>query len=459
MKSFVLAVIIASLPLEIQAQSGVWSFLENGPDTRDVGNSRHDDVVFIDANTGWIANLGGKIYKTSDSGASWNLQLDAAGTYAFRSISFTGEQIGFAGTLFTPEDVLLETRDGGQTWINITTRISGTKPEALCGLWSVDENVTVGVGAFFGAPTFIRTSDGGESWTGLDMSPWAAVLIDVYFFDELTGIALGGTGKNFDGDAVVLRTTDGGSTWRIVHRTNRESGIHGEWGWKLTFPTRDVGYASIEYSTNDESRPAKVLKTVDGGLTWSELGIAGSTQRLGLQGIGFVTPDTGWASGRGTTSVTIDGGQTWTQIADYSPTTHTGQLDGKVNRIFTVSDTLAFAVGRRVYRFSGHVSSTAIQGQTELPRSFRIEQNYPNPFSQQTTIDYELFRPSDVRIEIYSLKGRHVRRLFRGFQPSGSYSVLWDGKNESGQPVSSGNYFYLIDMGDGAELKRMVVYR
>jgi len=458
-KSFILVLIIASLPLEIHAQSGVWTFLENGPDTRDVGNARHDDVMFIDPDTGWIANLGGKIYKTTDSGTSWNLQLDAAGTYAFRSISFIDDPIGFAGTLFTPDEVLLETRDGGQTWINITTRISGAKPDALCGLWSVNEHVTVGVGAFFGTPTFIRTTNGGESWTGLDMSPWAAVLIDVHFFDELTGVVIGGTGKNFDGDAVVLLTRDGGATWSVVHRTSREIGIHGEWGWKLTFPTPEVGYASIEYSTNDDSRPAKVLKTIDGGLTWSELSISGSTQPLGLQGIGFVTPQTGWASGRGTTSVTTDGGQTWTQIAGYSPATLSGQLDGKVNRIFTVSDTLAFAVGRRVYRFSGRVSSTDLQARPELPRSFSIEQNYPNPFSGHTTIGYELFRPSDVRIEVYSLKGRHVRRLFRGYQSSGSYSVQWDGRSDAGQRVASGNYFYLIDMGEGAEIKRMVVYR
>ena len=79
---------------------------------------------------------------------------------------------------------------------------------------------------------------------------------------------------------------------------------------------------------------------MDGGLTWSEMVIPGSTA---LQGVGFVSEMTGWTSGRGTTSLTLDGGATWTEV---------DVLDGAVNRFHVLNDTLAYAFGHRIYKWS-----------------------------------------------------------------------------------------------------------
>ena len=73
--------------------------------------------------------------------------------------------------------------------------------------------------------------------------------------------------------------------------------------------------------------------------------------------------------------------------------------------------------------------------------------NYPNPFNPETWIPYRLANAADVILTIYDTKGTMVRRLDLGYQPAGSYTArnraaYWDGRNENGESVASGIYFY-----------------
>lgn len=124
---------------------------------------------------------------------------------------------------------------------------------------------------------------------------------------------IGSSSTDLKEDAIILRTADGGDTWTEVHRTTRNNGVDGPWGWKISFPSQNVGYVAVEYGSNTTRTPAKIEKTVDGGLTWTEIYVPGSTDHAGLQAVGFMTNNVGWATGRGTTSVTLDGGggATW----------------------------------------------------------------------------------------------------------------------------------------------------
>ena len=74
-------------------------------------------------------------------------------------------------------------------------------------------------------------------------------------------------------------------------------------------------------------------------------------------------------------------------------------------------------------------------------------QNFPNPFNPETWIPFVLAEPTDVEIGIYDLSGRRVRRLELGNRNAGVYhskekAAYWDGKNDAGEAVSSGVYFY-----------------
>ena len=88
--------------------------------------------------------------------------------------------------------------------------------------------------------------------------------------------------------------------------------------------------------------------------------------------------------------------------------------------------------------------------------------NYPNPFNPETWIPYQLAMPSNVSLHIYSTDGHLVRSLQLGSQPAGNYynrerAAYWDGKNEFGEQVASGVYFYTLTAGKYTATRRMLV--
>ena len=89
-------------------------------------------------------------------------------------------------------------------------------------------------------------------------------------------------------------------------------------------------------------------------------------------------------------------------------------------------------------------------------------QNYPNPFNPETWIPYLLAEPAEVTIQIYSVTGPLVRIIHIGQQDSGEYvnksgSAHWDGRNDAGERVTSGVYFYRIQAGDFTAMRKLVV--
>jgi hypothetical protein len=99
-----------------------------------------------------------------------------------------------------------------------------------------------------------------------------------------------------------------------------------------------------------------------------------------------------------------------------------------------------------------------------IPTKFKLAQNYPNPFNPDTWIPYQLSADMDVTIWIYNVSGQLVRILNLGRKPAGFYttkerSAYWDGKNEAGEYVASGIYFYTIKAGDFIATKKMVITR
>jgi hypothetical protein len=82
----------------------------------------------------------------------------------------------------------------------------------------------------------------------------------------------------------------------------------------------------------------------------------------------------------------------------------------------------------------------------EVPSSFECFQNYPNPFNAVTTIMYTLPGNASVGIRVYNILGQQVRLLTDGEAQQGHRTAVWDGKNDTGVPVSSGVYFYRLEV-------------
>jgi outer membrane protein assembly factor BamB len=88
------------------------------------------------------------------------------------------------------------------------------------------------------------------------------------------------------------------------------------------------------------------------------------------------------------------------------------------------------------------VRDGVVASHDELPQTFRLAQNVPNPFNPTTEIRYEVPAPGgDLELAIYDVAGRRVATLHRGYRGPGVFQALWDGRNEHGERVASGMYF------------------
>jgi len=97
-----------------------------------------------------------------------------------------------------------------------------------------------------------------------------------------------------------------------------------------------------------------------------------------------------------------------------------------------------------------------------MPQETALLANYPNPFNPETWIPYQLAKPAEVSVSIYTADGKLVRTLALGHHPAGVYqdksrAAYWDGKNAQGEPVASGVYFYTLTAGDFSATRKMLI--
>ena len=97
-----------------------------------------------------------------------------------------------------------------------------------------------------------------------------------------------------------------------------------------------------------------------------------------------------------------------------------------------------------------------------VPKETELLSNYPNPFNPETWIPYQLSKSAEVTVTIHAVDGRLIRTLALGHQPAGVYqsksrAVYWDGRNELGEPVASGVYFYTLKAGDFTATRKMLI--
>ena len=433
MRSFLLGLATILSASAFAQQAPEWELLPVSP----LNGYRSEDIFFLDADNGWavLGTGGGRVYRTTDGGDNWTNTSSPSGY--LRSVGFASTTKGWVGVVDSSAR-LYETTDGGFSMTEVSSRIHPAIPGGICGLWVVNDQIAYGVGQYSGPAYVIKTVDSGQTWASTDLSPYLDTLIDVYFFEELRGLAVGGLG-DFLGDIVprIIGTEDGGATWTIRHTA---SSIDGAWGWKFSFPTPEVGYASIEI--HDTPTNGYLLKTTDGGQTWVEMPVPGGRS---MQGTGFLTPDVGWTSGRGTTSVTTDGGQTWQQIA----------LDGDINRFRFLGDSLGFAAGHQIYRL-GPLPVSKEEPLDALVSG--LESIVPNPASGPITITYRMARPGPATIAVFDLLGRAVAMLGQGMRSAGTHVVMWEPSAEGWIPAA-GKYIVRLQTEEGASARLITLTR
>jgi len=178
-------------------------------------------------------------------------------------------------------------------------------------------------------------------------------------------------------------------------------------------------------------------------------------------------------------SVTFDGPDCVSQVVVIcklaSSTTfqeHYMSLDASGNGTVDIPDwdTMEFAhmltsmpreCGNGTFDYVFSVETTQSVDAPENPalyvRTVDLRQNWPNPFGPETSIGYRLSQPVPVELGIYDASGRQVRSLIHAQQAAGEYSVRWDGRNDAGDLLPSGVYFYRLNAGGENQVRKMVL--
>ena len=119
---------------------------------------------------------------------------------------------------------------------------------------------------------------------------------------------------------------------------------------------------------------------------------------------------------------------------------------------------------QRLHKMAKNIAAAPAVIRNVSPDVTTLLPNYPNPFNPETWIPYSLSKPANVTLKIYSIDGYLVRQLVLGYKPNGFYhtqgrAAYWDGRNEMGEPVSSGIYFYILNAGDFKASRKMLVIK
>ncbi|WP_323788177.1 YCF48-related protein [Psychroserpens sp.] len=349
---------------------------------------RFDDVFFLNENLGWAANgYYAAVYKTTDGGLNWTEQLNEnniPGGYYFRNIEFLNEDIGFIGTL---NGAFFKTIDGGSNWTEVTNITPN--PNAICGLDAVGTSTIYGCGAYFNPAHIIKSTDSGDTWTFIDMSSYSDGLVEVLFLDELTGFA---SGRASDG-GIILKTIDGGLTWTEIYNTN----LSGEYVWKLQTleGNSNVMFGAVSSTGGNNG---KLIKSIDGGVSWNSF----ESVETEIQAVGFITENHGWMGGHTTGfQETLDGGQTWTDL----------NIGNNLNRIFIINSTRAYASGTTVYKYTDETLNVQDFSQVDHQHlDIKILEN-PVESNLQFTINFE--SDDNILIELYDISGKFLKQLSR----------------------------------------------
>ena len=350
-RTFTLAAAAAFVaPRASSAPASAWRALPTEPYP-----GKQDDIFFVTPEIGWYGNGAGKLYRTTNGGELWEKVWDQPGTF-IRALGFLDERNGFLGNVgagyhpsATDTHPLYRTRDGGATWTPVEAPGIGIV-QGICGIDVLHRQqifqgelrpatVIHAAGRVGGPATMLRSLDGGETWRVIDLRPHAGMILDVKFFDAQNGLVCAATSDDLEkANALILRTEDGGETWTRAYQSARLF----ENCWKMNFPSRQVGYATVQ-NYQDGMTKRIVAKTTDGGATWRELALVDDA-KVREFGVGFLTDDVGWVGTSTTGFETRNGGQTWTPV-------EMGRAVNKIRILHNGARIRAFAIGVQVHRY------------------------------------------------------------------------------------------------------------
>jgi len=126
---------------------------------------------------------------------------------------------------------------------------------------------------------------------------------------------------------------------------------------------------------------------------------------------------------------------------------------GKEGVFFALSDIQVMDAAMQIWRLSD------VQTEDALPETVALSANVPNPFNTSTTLRVALPRAGMLRLEVYDVLGQRIRTIADGKREAGFHTLVWDGRNETGNEVGSGVYLGRLEAGDFVAVRKMLLLK
>jgi len=345
------------------------------------------DISIIDSAHIWVCDGNGKIFATQDAGNNWTLQFSNDTLTKFMNyIEMFDLDNGIAmgdniNSGATPA-IIQKTSDGGNNWISVNdSAFGGSSADTWRRLDFVDPNVGYFQEMGINPQKIFKTIDGGKSWAPTNYPEGTKVEV-LKFYHENIGLVISNTRK-------MYRTIDGATTWETINSPNS--------GWG----------EDIEFAPDDPSRV--------------------------------------WMADQNNLFFSSDTGKTW----------QTQLLSCKPSDVVFVDSWNGWFVGSNGVYHTNSGGLTPINEKIETqPTAFKLHQNYPNPFNISTKISYKIAEPCLVKLSIFNLLGKEIKNLVNEQQAPGSYEINWTAEN-----LPSGAYFYRLEAGEFKDVKKLIVLK
>lgn len=363
--------------------------------------------------------------------------------------------------LGSPPIVFSYTTNGGVSW-NGVTQINAPPG----GHYSQGVDICVGptgqVYVCWAAPStgtltedycgFARSTNGGTSWTvaenAYDMNGIRAATFNGWNFrvNGFTRIGIDRSGgsrngwiyvvaseKNLspagsDADVIMHKSTDQGATWSAGIRVNQDPLNNGKVQFFPAIRVDETGGINICYYDNrnypsvGDSCETYMSQSIDGGTTWTDIKVSDHAWKvkgeinLGSYGGDYI----GISSGNN-------------KVFPFWFDDKTGSMQA-----WTCTVTL---------------STVGINGNNnEIPSSYELKQNFPNPFNPNTSISFSLPKESSVKLEVFDITGKNIATLVDETKAAGNYSYDFNASD-----LSSGIYFYKLTAGGFVSTRKMIL--
>jgi photosystem II stability/assembly factor-like uncharacterized protein len=242
------------------------------------------NITFADSLNGYVVGQGGIMIKTTDGGATWD-SINSGTNQTLYSVQFANKNIGYACGY---NGTIIKTNDAGKTWVLQKTLTTDYIQKIK--VFSADT-----IYAFGHNGRMLKTVDGGKSWNTIKRFTLDDVLVIQIYNSKIFLIA-----KSDADSSSVYKTKDGGLSWKIF--STKKCSVYKDYMIDLK-----TGFAISLYD--------KIFTTADSCKSWKEIYcINNGVLKKELTSISFANKNTGYVAGDNTLLKTSDGGTTWTKV-------------------------------------------------------------------------------------------------------------------------------------------------